>query len=523
MSEDPRPWTEHPADTSDARAALAVRDVTVTFGSLVALDHVDLDIPAGRIHVIVGQNGAGKSTLARVMAGLQTVTTGSLHVAGSRVETGDAHAARVLGVDMVHQHSSLVPTMTVAEALEVTDGLQTTLARYRRRQLEDKWRERLAARGVTIDVTQRVGQLSVEAVQSLEIARAEPPPGGILILDEPTAVLPPPSIGLLFEHLRVLVERRITVVVVLHKLDEVRALADTVAVLRNGSLVLPTTPVAAVSDRDLAAMIIGSSMSDVAARPRPNRTEAQAPALSLDRIRHPGSSTEVALEEVSLDVMPGEKLGVAGVEGNGQRGLVEIVAGVRRPASGSIRLFDDDVTAVDVSGRRRRGLRAVPFNRLTEGVSPTSPLWLNVGAWDAERCRRFARVPIVGVKALKAQAAAQMSGFDVKYSSVTQEAGQLSGGNIQRLVLAREFDGARAVVVAQPTRGLDIGGIRFVWDSIDRLSSEGAPILVVSSDLDELLEHCDRIAVIRGGRIVAVHSRPFSTEEIGAAMVGSAT
>lgn len=511
----------------ESEPAVQVDGVTVRFGEHCAVDDVSLAWPPGKIHAIVGQNGAGKSTLAKVIAGLQPATTGSIRVNGIDLRTGDHVGARRSGVDMVHQHSSLVPSMTVAEALEITDPVDGALRTFRAETLRRKWRDRLDGSGTDIDVGARVGDLSVEAVQSLEIARARPSPGGVLILDEPTAVLPPPSIDRLFAMLHDLKSRGISIIVVLHKLGEVRAVADTVSVLRSGQLVLEPTPAGDTTDHELAELIIGSSsaVARKAAMSEPIREQEQvgreAPVgFALRACSTAGTRHEVALEDVDIEARLGEVVGLAGVDGNGQRGVVELLCGITRPTSGSVMLRDRDITELDVRARRHLGVRVVPFDRFAEGICGGEPLWRNVAVWDAERHRRWRWLPFVSVSAMHRRTVERLERFGVAYSRPDQPAETLSGGNAQRLILAREFDGAEALVVAQPTRGLDIGGISFVWTSVRELAAAGVPVIVVSSDVDELLANCDRLYVLRGGRITFQGQAPHDRSEVGAAMTG---
>lgn len=510
-----------PADHTKTASAVVVEDVTVRFGGLVAVEAVSVSWSAGGIHALVGQNGAGKSTLARVIAGLQHAESGAITVNSQQVVPGDHVGARRAGIDMVHQHSSLVPTMTVAEALETTDGANG-LRWYRRTALEDKWQRRLTASGVMVDVRSMVSELSVEAVQSLEIARANPGSGGVLILDEPTAVLPPAGVQGLFALLRDLKEQGITVIIVLHKIGEVREIADTVTVLRRGQRVLPPTPLDQLSDSELSAAIIGTARAD--SGPRPDETQAAVAelpvGLELSGCSTAGSAHEVALDQVTVQARRGEMIGIAGVDGNGQRSVVELLCGVASPTAGAVRVDSKDVTKLSVRQRRELGLHVVPFDRFAEGLSGSEPLWRNVSLWDANRHRVHRWLPFVSIKAMRQRAVERLNKFGTEYQNVDQPAETLSGGNAQRLILARELEGVTALVVAQPTRGLDIGGIDFVWESVRRLVDEGVPVIVVSSDLDELMTHCDRLYVLRGGSVSLECQRPYDIGEIGPAMTG---
>ena len=498
--------------------------ITVRFGSLIAVAGVSFDLPRGGVHALVGQNGAGKTTLARVLAGLQRPDAGTVEIGGSEIQPGDHRAARRAGVDMVHQHASLVPGLTVAEALELWSP-RGPVGGYRRRSVEERWREYLERRDVAVDVRRRVRDLPVETVQSIEIARSDPGPGGLLILDEPTSVLAPNRVSHLFERLRATATGGVTVVIVLHKLAEVREIAGSVAVMRRGRLVLEPTPIDAVDDATLSEFIVGTE-NPVSIRDRAAGAAATAPAddhLRADDLRASGGVSDAPLRGVTLTVSAGEIVGVAGVEGNGQRTLVEVLAGLRQPTDGRVTMLGADVTRASTQQRRAAGLRLVPFDRNAQGISPDLPLWENVTSWEAGRYRRYRRLPVVAVHAMRREARDRLARFGVAYSDIEQPSGSLSGGNVQRLILARELPDASVLIAAHPTRGLDIGGTLAVWESLRDLVARRAPILVVSSDLDELLAHSDRILVLRGGLVQGEFSPPFERSDIGRAMTGAAT
>ncbi len=508
-------------------SAVTCGDVTVRFGSVTAVSSVSLDLPLGGVHALVGQNGAGKTTLARVIAGLQPHDTGNVKVNGVTVAAGDYKAARAAGVDMVHQHASLIPSLTVAEALELSSSVPTRRLAYRRRDITRRWSEFLSQRGVAVEVSQRVRDLSVELLQSIEIARSNPGRGGLLVLDEPTAVLAPDRVSALFERLRAITVEGVTVLVVLHKLSEVRQVADTVTVLRQGHIVLEATSIDAMDDNDLSEFIIGSEAST---SPPVSSTRAtiSTSTLTSQRMRLHAAAAQSAhgdapLRNVDLDISAGEIVGVAGVEGNGQRTLMEAMAGLRPLSRGSFECLGSDLSDWPVARRRAFGLRVIPFDRNTEGVQGDLPLWQNVVGWRAGEFRVQSVFPLLSTRRMKAEASQRLQQFKVSYSDIDQPARSLSGGNIQRLILARELPDARALIAAQPTRGLDIGGIQAVWNSLTERSTAGCPVMVVSSDLDELLEHCSRLIVMRGGRIVGEHSHPFDRRTIGQQMTGAST
>ena len=499
---------------------MACTDVTVRFGDVVAVSSVSLELHAGGIHALVGQNGAGKTTLARVIAGLQVQGTGSVAVNSTNITPGDYRAARRAGVDMVHQHASLIPDLTVAEALELTASQPSRRVAYRRVDVERRWSAFLSGRGVEVDVGRKVRDLSVELTQSIEIARSTPGPGGLLVLDEPTSVLAPERVAALFARLRQITDEGVTVLVVLHKLGEVRQVADTVTVLRQGEVVLPPTPVGAVDDPGLSEHIIGSTAQVATATVRP-ADGRRGSNMTLHDACAQAAEGDSPLRDVQLEVASGQIVGVAGVEGNGQRTLVEVMTGLRPLDSGRFECLDTEFVGLSVSQRRARGLRVIPFDRNVEGVRGDLPLWHNVVGWRAQQFRWRPMLPVLSTRAMRAEARQRLERFNVVYRDVDQPAGSLSGGNVQRLILARELPDALALVAAHPTRGLDISGTRSVWESLSERSEAGCPVMVVSSDLDELLEHCSRLVVMRGGAIAGEHGRPFNRQAIGRDMTGA--
>lgn len=507
--------------------AISCHDITVRFGALRAVDGVSVEFMPGRLHCVVGQNGAGKTTLARVMAGLIRPESGHVTVGGTTVPGGDVSASRSAGIEMVHQSFTLPPSFTVAEALELFSTRPRGRPVYRMGSLRDDWRDDIARSGLDIDMGARIRDLPIESLQAIEVTRALAADARILILDEPTAVLPPPAIERLFDRLRRLRDEGVTVLIVLHKLHEVSDIAETITVLRDGKLVLPPTEAGQATPRELSELIVGSGRSETVT---PMETVAAAvreashdtPLLSLGDVATAGSATELGLAGVTLDVRAGEIVGVAGVEGNGQRGLVEVITGLTDATEGSIRLAGDAVERQSSARRRAQGIRVVPFDRNTQGVSQSSALWENVAVLPVVT-RSRSITSLIGTRRLRDSARRTMDQWSVRYQSIDQQAGELSGGNVQRLILSRELsDGVRLLVAAQPTRGLDIAATDFVRTTLRELRDSDGGVVVISSDLDELFELSDRLVVILGGRIVGEFRPPFDVGPIGAAMVGAA-
>ena len=536
-----------PSGTAPAGApAVSCRSLGVSFGAVRALHDVSLDLAPGRIHALVGQNGAGKTTLAKVLGGLQAPDAGDVRIAGRKLPAGDVRAARKAGLAMVHQHFSLPPSFTVAEALELTAARPAGRSVYRRAELHRRWHDDTAEVGGGAVLSTRIRDLPVETRQSLEIVRALATEARILLLDEPTALLTPAATEALFERLRRLRDDGVTVLIVLHKLREVAAVADTVSVLRDGELVLGPIEMSEVSQGRLSDAIVGpapgadravgvraatgadravgvesAAGTDRAVGLESAAESGQAALLELAGVSSRESAFEPGLRGVDLSVEAGEIVGVAGVEGNGQRGLVSAVAGLSAVTEGSVLLGGTEATRASPARRRLRGLRLVPFDRNSEGISRSAPLWLNQSAPSlVGRPRR--RLPLISVRQYRRRAAEAMDHWQVRYDTVGQPAESLSGGNVQRLILSRELaPGLEVLVAAQPTRGLDFSATNFVRRSLRGLRDAGAGVLLVSSDLDELFDLSDRLVVMYGGRVTARFEPPYDRRAVGDAMTGA--
>jgi simple sugar transport system ATP-binding protein len=484
-----------------------------------------MSLERGKIHALLGQNGAGKSTLARAFSGVLVPDTGTLQIAGQDVPFGSAAATQAAGLDIVNQRFALPPGFTVAEALEFASARKMGGLVYSKRKVEAAWQVRLDQAGIAVPVSAVLSSLPVETAQAIEITRALANDALILILDEPTALLSPETIDTLFTQLRQLRDAGVTLIVVLHKLKEVMALADTVSILRQGELVLPATPTSELDEDRIRDLMIGGEPTSEAVPKEKESVLAcdQKDLLTFAHVSSPPKGPEPGLADVSFALRSGEILGVAGVEGNGQRALAEVYAGLTRPTAGTITLDGTDIQDAGVGARRDLGLRSVPFDRMTEGASLTLPLWENAKSWMAETYRT-ASLPMINLRAMRAQATADLDSYGVVYGTVGQPGGTLSGGNLQRVILARELTGdVTAVLAAQPTRGLDFGATAFVWNELRRVRQDGAGVLLISSDLDELFDICDRILVMRGGAVAGVFSSNASRAEIGQAMVGGRT
>ena len=516
--------------TGNDDAILACRNVSVRYGDVMALDDVSIAFPRGMIHAVVGQNGAGKTTFARVVSGLVRPNQGTVEIGGSLIAGGNVNDARRAGVELVHQSFALPPSFTVAEAMQfgATGG-----ALYTRSALERRWQDHLDALDVKLPARARIRTLTVEQQQAVEIARALVTDARLLILDEPTAVLSPEGAQKLFERVRRLKARGVTVLLILHKIREVLAIADTVSVLRGGKLIDGPLSAAGIDADTLASLIIGPSAKMLAGEDRaaltgaaaPRGAEAEAvpmavpPVVSLRGVSTRPDLDGPALQAVDFAVQPGEIVGIAGVEGNGQRTLVRVISSLADIAAGSLELDGRDVTAASLSQRRGAGLRVIPFERNVEGLSLTSPLWEN---WSAGRLLARPLLAAISPSGLRRDCKTALDAWDVRYADVSQAAGGLSGGNAQKVILSREMDEAgKLIIAAQPTRGLDIGATAFVWDALRKARARGCGVVFVSSDLDEIFDLADRVVVMLSGRIVAEFRPPFDLARVGAAMTGA--
>ena len=517
--------------------ALSCRGIRVTYGEVTALADLEIAFARGVIHAVVGQNGAGKTTFARVAAGLVRPDAGSLAIDGRPLRLGRVTGARAAGVELVHQSFALPPSFTVAEALEF--GAGGGIGLYGRRQLLRRCRERLAALDLDVDPRRRIRDLPVEVQQGVEIARALVTDARVLILDEPTAVLPPAGIETLFERIRGLKRQGVTVILILHKIREVMAVADTISVLRGGRLVAGPNPRERADEASIAEMIVGQAPVDAvgaddtralvgavpvrgtAAR-GPSASAALAahePALELANVSTVKDPEEPPLDRVSLAVRPGEIVGVAGVQGNGQRTLVKAIAGLADLTGGDVHLAGSLASRASAARRRALGLRVIPFERNSEGLSLTSALWEN---WSVRDLMQRPLFSLVDPAALRRRCDLALQAWGVRYASATQNAGALSGGNAQKVILAREIDeDAHLIIAAQPARGLDIGATAFVWSALREAAERGCGVLLISSDLDELFDISHRLVVMLSGRIVAEFVPPYDIAAVGRAMTGA--
>jgi ABC-type uncharacterized transport system ATPase subunit len=495
---------------------LELRGISKRFPGVLANDRVDFDLRPGEVHALLGENGAGKTTLMNIVYGLYRPDGGEIRVRGKPVSFHSPREAIAHGIGMVHQHFMLIPVMTVAENIVLAheprrSGLFLDDEAARRRV------ESLAASfGFAVDPQARVEDITVGEQQRVEILKALDRKADILILDEPTSVLTPQEAAELFAILRSLTEQGMSVVFISHKLGEVLAIADRITVLRRGRKV-DTVPRQGATEQGLARMMVGREVllrvEKPPARPGP-------PLLKVEELHVLDDRGLEKVRGVSLEARAGEIVGIAGVDGNGQSELVEAIAGLRRPRSGRVL-----VAGIDVSGRSAReildlGLGHIPQDRLRRGLVLDFTLAENIALHDYAR-EPNARLGWLFPKRLERRAEELIRRFDVRGGGPRTLASALSGGNQQKLVLARELGrDPRILVAAQPTRGLDVGAIEFVHRQLVEARSRGTAVLLVSLELDEILSLSDRILVMYEGRIVAEYGPEATEEELGIAMTG---
>jgi simple sugar transport system ATP-binding protein len=482
--------------------------ITKRFPGIVATDSVDLAVRAGEIHALVGENGAGKSTLMRVLYGLYPPDEGRIEVRGREIRLHSPRDAINLGIGMVHQHFVLVDRFTVTEniVLGLEGGRVVDLDRA-----GERIRDLAESYGFYVKPEALVEDLSVGEEQRVEILKALYRGVDILILDEPTAVLTPAETGELFQNLRKLRADGKAVVFISHKLDEVLDVADRITVLRRGKVVGETTP-AETSKGRLAEMMVGRPVLFRLDKPV---VEIGEPVLRVENVSLGGR-----LHSVDLQVRAGEILGVAGVEGNGQLELAEALVGLRKPTGGRVLLHGEDVTGQPISEVRRRGVAYVPEDRHGRGLVLDMTCWENSVLGQQERYT--SRLGTLLIRRVKELATRLLRRFDVRARSISVEAATLSGGNQQKLILARELEGEpRLLVVHQPTRGLDVGAIEFVWRQLLDQKAAGRGVLLISAELEEIYELSDRIMTIYEGRITGEYAPDAAPEEIGLGMTGA--
>ena len=494
--------------------AVELRGITKRFPGVVANSDIDLVVARAEVHALCGENGAGKSTLMKILYGMQAPDEGTISVDGSPVSFRTPADAIAAGIGMVHQHFMLADNLTVAE--NVLLGASGGIGRAAR----DRIASLAATVGLSAAPDERVERLGVADRQRLEILKVLYRGARTVILDEPTAVLVPQEVDELFGTLRGMRAEGYTFLFISHKLDEVRAIADTITVIRRGTSVGTADP-ATVTNRQLAEMMVGSEL------PTPDTSGSTVTDREVLRVEQMGlpapSGDRELLDGIDLVVHAGEVLGIAGVEGNGQTELVETIMGMRRGARGRVLLRGKDLAGLPTMARREAGIGYVPEDRSRHALLGEQPLWANRVLGFQTRAP-IARRGLVDRAAAREDTERIVRDFDVRTPGIDVTAGALSGGNQQKLVVGRELSGDPVLLIAShPTRGVDVGAQAGIWAELRRARAAGLAVLLVSADLDELIGLSDTLAVILDGRLVGTADPATVTpEQLGSAMTGAA-
>ncbi|EKE44789.1 hypothetical protein OCGS_1172 [Oceaniovalibus guishaninsula JLT2003] len=491
---------------------LTLDGLTKAYPGVVANDAVSFGIAEGSTHALLGENGAGKSTLVKMIYGLVRPDAGTMRLAGAPHAPHSPKEARAAGVGMVFQHFSLFDALDVAE--NITLGMDTPPPRS---ELAQRIREVSRAYGLPLEPARIVGTLSAGERQRVEIVRCLLQSPRLLIMDEPTSVLTPQEVRLLFDTLEKLSDEGTAILYISHKLEEIRALCDHATILRGGRVVATCTP-ADHSAAELAEMMVGARLTAPA---RIARDPGDA-VLTLDGVALPATHAfGTALHDVSLTLRAGEVMGIGGVAGNGQDELLAVIAGERRAAAGRVTLAGRDITRDGPDARRRAGLLTAPEERLGHAAAPAMSLTENALLTAHER-KGLARHGFIRWRATRDFARAVIAAFDVRTPGPGQAAQALSGGNLQKFVIGREILQAPVVLaVNQPTWGVDASAAAAIRQALLDLASDGAGVIVISQDLDELTEVSDTFAALNAGRLSAPRPmRGLTMEEIGLMLGG---
>ena len=495
---------------------IEMREITKIFGEFVANDKINLELRKGEIHALLGENGAGKSTLMNMLAGLLEPTSGEIVVNGKSEKLDSPSKAASLGIGMVHQHFMLVEAFTIAENIilgsEVTNKGVLDLKKANADILELSERY-----GLAVDPTAKVEDISVGAQQRVEILKTLYRGADILIFDEPTAVLTPAEILELMEIMKTLVKEGKSIILITHKLDEIRAVADRVTVIRRGKSI-QTVGIEGATNKDLAEMMVGRSVSFVT-----EKEEAQPKEVVLqisDLVVNENRGVP-AVKELSLDVRAGEIVGIAGIDGNGQSELIQAITGLRKVKSGSIKIKGQEVVGLSPRKITEMNVSHVPEDRHRDGLVLEMMLSENI-ALQTYYKEPLSKNGVLNYNQINSYARKLMEEFDVRAANEIVPASALSGGNQQKAIIAREVDrNPDLLIVSQPTRGLDVGAIEYIHKRLIGERDKGKAILVVSFELDEILNLSDRIAVIHDGKIQGI-VKPSDTnkQELGILMAG---
>jgi ABC-type uncharacterized transport system ATPase subunit len=497
-----------------------MKGINCRFGNLIANQNVTFDLKKGEIHALLGENGAGKTTLMSILYGLYQPESGEIYVRGKDVAIKSSLDAINLGISMVHQHFLLTPPHTVIEniivGLKSTKGifLDTSNAEKKILELSQKY-------GLKIDPKATVGNLSVGEQQRVEIIKALYRDIDILILDEPTGMLTPKEVQVLFEVLRSMVNQGISIIFITHKLREVIEVSNRITVLRNGK-VIGTLKTSDTSEDELARMMIGRAIVDHQFN-QGSTSKTKPTILEIKDVSALNNSNILFLKDICLDLRKGEILGIAGVDGNGQSELAEVIAGLRKVKNGQISLDGRSIVSLSPRQIREGGIAYVPEDRLHTGLILEYTIVENL-LLDRWYTKPYCNKLFLNESEMRKFAEKVIKDFDIKTTGLNAPVRSMSGGNLQKIILGRELSrNAKVLIAHNPTRGLDIGATEFVHKQLIKQRENGVGVMLLSLDLEEILAISDRIAVIYAGRIIAiVEKETANVDRIGLLMGGKA-
>ena len=498
---------------------LKVDGVSKAFPGILANDAITFDLKEGEIHALLGENGAGKTTLVSILYGLLRPDSGRILVNGTELELEDPRQAIVHGLGFVQQHYSLVPTLTVIENIILSShyGSGQTLSRE---QIERKVIQLSQRHGLALDTTARVERLSVGEQQHVELIKTLIGSPRVLILDEPAALLSAEEVKKLWQILRDLAKQGVGIILIGHKLEDVLAIADRITVLRRGRVVA-TVSAQEVDAAQLGAMMVGSLVAEGARLPAPALGSQVSTALEVQRLSVASDRSPNLLKDISFSVEAGEILGLAGIIGSGQPELLEVIMGIRAPSAGEVILHGCNISKLKIRERHRLGLAFVPGDRHRDGLIGPMSLADNF-ALGPRGERTSSRAGLLNLKSIDVRARELMKRFGINAASPSAPAATLSGGNQQKLILARELArNPKVVLCCYPTRGLDFAATAAVHQELRLAAARGAAVVVVSIDLDEILELASRVIVVQGGRITGeVAPNEVTAAELGVMLGG---
>lgn len=502
---------------AETEKVIEMLGITKQFGEFKANDNINLSIKKGEIHALLGENGAGKSTLMNILSGLLEPSSGEIKVNGEKINISSPGVADKLGIGMVHQHFMLVDKFTVTENIIL--GSEKTKGGILDRKTAQKEIKELSERyGLFVDPTARVGSVSVGMQQRVEILKTLYRGADILILDEPTAVLTPQEILELMEIMRSLTKEGKSIIIITHKLEEIKQVADRCTVIRRGKSI-NTVEVATTSSQELADMMVGRAVTFEVPKGEAQPKEA---VLSITNLTVKESRGLEAVKDFSLDIRAGEIVGIAGVDGNGQSELLQAITGLTKTESGTIKLSGKDITNLPPRKITETGLGHIPEDRQKYGLVLPMTLYENMALQEYYK-PPFSKYGILNGHSMKKSARELIEEFDVRTQDEYNTAGSLSGGNQQKAIIAREVSRNPAfLIAAQPTRGLDVGAIEYIHQRLIEHRDKGNAVLLMSFELDEIMKVSDRIVVMFEGKIAGiVDPKEVTQQELGMLMAGS--